>query len=210
MSILNKPRFITFEGIDGAGKTTQAKLLKARLNDEGCKTILVREPGGTRISEAIREILLTKGLDEIEDRTETLLMTASRAQLTEEVIIPNLNKGYWVIADRFADSTLAYQGGGRQLDLEWLIQLNDFSTAGLQPDLSVFIDIFPEEGKRRRGVKNLDRIEKTGLKFQQNVRKIYRELTKRFFGRFFVVDGHETIAEIQRNVWNEITRRFLV
>jgi dTMP kinase len=210
MSTSTKSRFITFEGIDGCGKSTQAKLLLETLNDEGCKAILVREPGGTRVSEAVREILLTKGMDELEHRTEALLMTASRAQLTDEIILPNLDKGNWVIADRFADSTLAYQGGGRSLDIEWLIKLNDFATAGLSPDMTVFVDIVPEEGQRRRVANNPDRIEKAGMDFQQNVRKMYHEIAKRFPDRIFVVDGHETIENIQHNIWQEITRRYFL
>ncbi len=208
MSTSTKSRFITFEGIDGCGKSTQAKLLLETLNDGGCKAILVREPGGTRVSEAVREILLTKGMDELEHRTEALLMTASRAQLTDEIILPNLDKGNWVIADRFADSTLAYQGGGRSLDIEWLIKLNDFATAGLSSDMTVFVDIVPEEGQRRREANNPDRIEKAGMDFQQNVRKMYHEIAKRFPDRIFVVDGHETIENIQHTIWQEITRRY--
>ncbi len=207
---LNRSRFITFEGIDGCGKSTQAKLLMETLNNEGCKTVLVREPGGTRVSEAVREILLTKGMDELEHRTEALLMTSSRAQLTDEVILPNLDNGNWVIADRFADSTLAYQGGGRSLDVEWLIKLNDFATAGLTPDFTVFVDIMPEEGQRRREAYNPDRIEKAGVDFQQKVRKMYHVIAKRFAERIFVVDGHETIENIQRNIWQEITRRYFL
>ena len=208
MSTSTKTRFITFEGIDGCGKSTQARLLMGKLNEEGCKSILVREPGGTRVSEAVREILLTKDMDEIQPRTEALLMTASRAQLTDEVIGPNLDKGNWVIADRYTDSTLAYQGGGRQLDLEWLIQLNNFATDALKPDMTVFVDIVPEEGKRRRESDNPDRIEKAGMDFQQNVRKMYHEIAKRFPDRIFVVDGHETIENIQHTIWQEITRRY--
>ncbi|HJL73862.1 MAG TPA: dTMP kinase [Candidatus Marinimicrobia bacterium] len=208
MSTSTKTRFITFEGIDGCGKSTQARLLMGKLNEEGCKSILVREPGGTRVSEAVREILLTKDMDEIQPRTEALLMTASRAQLTDEVIGPNLDKGNWVIADRYTDSTLAYQGGGRQLDLEWLIQLNNFATDALKPDMTVFVDIVPEEGKRRRESDNPDRIEKAGMDFQQNVRKMYQELAKRFADRIFVIDGHETIENIQHTIWQEITRRY--
>lgn len=207
---LKKSRFITFEGIDGCGKSTQAKLLMESLNEEGCKTILVREPGGTRVSESVREILLTKGMDELEHRTEALLMTASRAQLTDEIILPNLDNGNWVIADRFTDSTLAYQGGGRQLDIEWLIKLNDFATAGLLPDMTIFVDIVPEEGQRRREADNPDRIEKAGVDFQQNVRKMYFEIAKRFADRIFIVDGHETIENIQRNIWKETTRRYFL
>ncbi len=209
MSISTKTRFITFEGIDGCGKSTQAKLLLEKLNSKGCKTILVREPGGTRISEAVREILLIKGMDELQNRTEALLMTASRAQLTDEVIVPNLEKGHWVIADRYTDSTLAYQGGGRKLDVEWLIKLNTFATGELIPDMTVIVDIVPEEGQRRRESLNPDRIEKAGEDFQQNVRKMYQEIAKRFPDRIFIVDGHETIENIQNKIWQEIIRRYL-
>ena len=210
MSTSAKARFITFEGIDGCGKTTQARLLMEKLNEEGCKAILVREPGGTRVSEAVREILLTKGMDELQGRTEALLMTASRAQLTDEVILPNLDKGNWVIADRYADSTLAYQGGGRQLDVEWLIKLNLFATDELTPDMTIFVDVVPEEGKRRRESNNPDRIEKAGVDFQQNVRKMYQEIAKRFPERIIFVDGHEDIEKIQRTIWQEITRRYFL
>ncbi|MCH7613326.1 MAG: dTMP kinase [Candidatus Marinimicrobia bacterium] len=208
MSISSKARFISFEGIDGCGKSTQAKLILEKLNKKGCKTILVREPGGTRISESIREILLTKGMDELQDRTESLLMTASRAQLTDEVIIPNLDIGNWVIADRYADSTLAYQGGGRNLDLDWLIKLNDFATAELHPNLTFIVDVLPEEGFRRRHSSEPDRIEKAGLELQKKVRKMYLGLAKRFPERIMIVDGHETIEDIHRIIWQEIKRRF--
>jgi dTMP kinase len=210
MSISTKARFITFEGIDGCGKSTQAKHILNKLNEEGCKSILVREPGGTRISEAVREILLTKGMDELQNRTEALLMTASRAQLTDEVILPNLQKGNWVVADRYTDSTLAYQGGGRELDIDWLIQLNSFATDELIPDMTVIVDIVPEEGQRRRESDNPDRIEKAGIDFQQNVRKMYLEIAKRFPDRIFVIDGHETIENIHSKIWYEMKRRFLI
>ena len=110
MSSLNNAKFITFEGIDGCGKSTQARLLLDYMNKSGVETILVREPGGTNISESVREILLHSSSGQMGDRTESLLMTASRAQLTQEVIIPNMDQGKFVIADRYSDSTLAYQG----------------------------------------------------------------------------------------------------
>ena len=124
----SKGLFITFEGIDGCGKSTQVKLLVDYLNQTGDKTIMVREPGGTKISEEIRDILLNRHLDDISDRTEALLMTGSRSQLTYEIILPELENGFNVVADRYYDSTLAYQGGGRELNLEWLIKLNYFAT----------------------------------------------------------------------------------
>ena len=125
---ISKGRLITFEGIDGSGKSTQAKKLVDYLNKSSETAIFVREPGGTTISEEIRDILLNRHLEDINDRTEALLMTGSRSQLTHEIIMPNLNKGLHVVADRYSDSTLAYQGGGRKIELEWLIQLNKFET----------------------------------------------------------------------------------
>ena len=146
MSISNNSLFITFEGIDGCGKSTQVKMLMDRLDGKNIESLLVREPGGTRISEEIREVLLMNRNDTMAKRTEALLMTASRAQLTKEVIIPKLEAGTWVIADRFKDSTLAYQGGGRGLNLNYLIQLNEFATYELDPDITFFIDVNAEEG----------------------------------------------------------------
>ena len=139
--ILNKSYFITFEGIDGCGKSTQARLLIEKLNSFKIKTSFVREPGGTKISEEIRSVLLDHREEDMSSRTEALLMCASRAQLTKNIIIPELESGKWVIADRYSDSTLAYQGGGRGLDLDWLIKLNDFATFGINPDITFYIDV---------------------------------------------------------------------
>ena len=158
MSISPKGSFITFEGIDGCGKSTQAKLLLDYLNDKGTSTILVREPGGTRISEEIRQVLLSTDRRELTHRTEALLMTASRAQLTDEIIIPNLEAGKIVIADRYIDSTVAYQGGGRGIDIAWLHELNQFTTDKLLPNITFFVDILPEEAARRKQTES-DRIE---------------------------------------------------
>ena len=141
----SKPFFLSFEGIDACGKSTQVKLLLNQMNKSSNNTILVREPGGSIISERIREILLDKNLHEMSERTEALLMTASRSQLTYEKILENLNRGKNVISDRFSDSTLAYQGGGRDIDLEWLVKLNKFATFDLEPDITFLIDLHPEE-----------------------------------------------------------------
>ena len=122
MSISSKSKFISFEGIDGCGKSTQANILINILNHNSIKTKLVREPGGTPISEEIRSILLNNKNLKMANRAEALLMCASRSQLTKDVIISSLNNNYWVVADRYADSTLAYQGGGRNLDIKWLIE----------------------------------------------------------------------------------------
>jgi len=206
MSSSNNAKFITFEGIDGCGKSTQARLLLEYMNKSGVETILVREPGGTNISESIREILLHSSSGQMGDRTESLLMTASRAQLTQEVIIPNMDQGKFVIADRYSDSTLAYQGGGRNLDIEWLIELNNYATFTLLPDITFFVDIRPEEALRRLD-SNKDRIEGEGIEFQARVRKTYHELAERFNDRYVILDGYGKIDDIHQKVLNEMIRR---
>ena len=207
MSIF-KGKFITVEVIDGCGKSTQVKLLIDSLNRSENKTILVREPGGTTISEEIRDILLHRHLEDICDRTEALLMTGSRAQLTYEIIQPNLSAGINVIADRYTDSTLAYQGGGRNIELEWLIQLNRFATYNLEPNVTFFVDILPEEASRRKSQEK-DRIERAGIDLQAKVRNAYLELVDRFQDRFVLINGHDTIENIHESILLEIQRRHL-
>lgn len=209
MSTLDKARFISFEGIDGSGKSTQATLFLDRLIQLGKEGILVREPGGTPISEAIRHVLLTKGNRQMVARTEALLMTASRSQLTKEVILPNLEQNRWVIADRYADSTLAYQGGGRELNLDWLQDLNKFATYDLEPNITFVIDILPKEALGRRG-QTEDRIEVEGIAFQKKVRQTYLELAQQYSDRIIVIDGHMGREIIQDNIWDEIKRRYFL
>ena len=209
MSTLDKARFISFEGIDGSGKSTQATLFLDKLIRKGKQGILVREPGGTPISEAIRNVLLTKGNRQMVARTEALLMTASRSQLTKEVILPNLEQNRWVIADRYADSTLAYQGGGRELNLDWLQDLNKFATYDLEPNVTFVIDILPKEALRRRG-QTEDRIEEEGIAFQKRVRRTYLELAQQYSDRIIVIDGHMDREIIQDNIWDEINRRYFL
>ena len=206
MSSSNNAKFITFEGIDGCGKSTQARLLLEYMNKSGVETILVREPGGTNISESIREILLHSSSGQMGDRTESLLMTASRAQLTQEVIIPNMEQGKFVIADRYSDSTLAYQGGGRNLDIEWLIELNNYATFTLLPDITFFVDIRPEEALRRLN-SDKDRIEGEGIEFQTLVRKTYQILAEKFNDRYVIIDGYAEKGDIHKKVVNEMKRR---
>ena len=208
MSTLTKGKFITFEGIDGCGKSTQVKMLVEKLEQLNMDVITIREPGGNRISESIRDILLYRNTHELGGRTEALLMTASRAQLTKEVILPALNKGTWVITDRYADSTLAYQGGGRQIDIDSLEDLNRFATYNTIPELTYFIDILPDEGERRQSTK-LDRIEQAGIEFQGRVRDQYLKLAKTNSDRIVVIDGQEDIYTIHKNIWKEFEKRML-
>ena len=206
MSISNKSLFISFEGIDGCGKSTQVKMLMNRFELDGIDSLLVREPGGTQISEEIREVLLKNRNENMAERTEALLMTASRAQLTHDVIIPSLDTGLIVIADRFKDSTLAYQGGGRGLNINYLLQLNDFATFELDPDITFFIDVTADEGHRRLNSKDPDRIEGAGKIFQEKVREQYLKLARIYSDRFIVLDGKKTPEEIHQIIWLEINK----
>ena len=206
MSISNKSLFISFEGIDGCGKSTQVKKLMNHFESDGIDSLLVREPGGTQISEEIRDVLLNNRSEKMAERTEALLMTASRAQLTHDVIIPSLDSGLIVIADRFKDSTLAYQGGGRGLDIDYLLQLNDFATFEIDPDITFFIDVTADEGHRRLNSKNPDRIEGAGKIFQEKVREQYLKLARIYSDRFIVLDGEKTVEEIHQIIWLEINK----
>jgi len=206
---ISKGKFISFEGIDACGKSTQVKMLLNHMNVSLNNAILVREPGGSIISEQIRDILLNKYLNEMSDRTEALLMTGSRAQLTYEKISTNLNDGKNVIADRYSDSTLAYQGGGRGLDLEWLIELNRFATYDLSPDVTFLIDLHPLEAIKRKNSEN-DRIEKAGMDLQVRVRNSYLEIAKRFHERIVILDGHDEINNIHQQILEELSRRKII
>ncbi len=196
--------FISFEGIDGCGKSTQADLLRSYLESKGEQVELLREPGGTALSEQIREILLNPNNDKMDPSTESILLSASRAQLTREIIIPALERGNVVICDRYADSTLAYQGYGRGINLEWLEKLNAFATAGLKPDITLLVDLPVDEAFNRMQSKSFDRIEMEGIEFLDKVRSGYLELTDRFSKRYFMIDGMETIEEISKKIINKI------
>ena len=202
----SKGLFISFEGIDGCGKSTQIKMLCSYLKDINKEFLMVREPGGTDISEQIRKILLHSHDQEISDRTEALLMTGSRAQLIDEKILPFLNQGKIVIADRFLDSTLAYQGGGRELDLNWLIDLNNFATNNTFPDITFFIDIEPEGGAKRSG-SSKDRIESAGLEFQSRVRQSYIKLSTLFNDRYLTLDGNQEKKIIHKKIVSHLLEK---
>ena len=206
MSTSTKNIFISFEGIDGCGKSTQVDLLINKLNELKIPSLLVREPGGSKIAEDIRSILLDNANSLMSNETEALLMTASRAQLTREVILPKLNEGYVVIADRFQDSTIAYQGGGRRLDISFLKILNLFATNNLIPNLTFYIDISANEGLRRTAMNEFDRIENAGENFQVNVRNEYLKLVKMEPQRVFLVDGTKTISDIHKEIWSKIEK----
>lgn len=170
-------KLITFEGPDGAGKTTQIQLTEGFLEEQGYPVVRIREPGGTRLSEAIRQLLLDPSYKEMSAAAEALLYAAARAQLIDEVILPALAAGKVVLCDRFVDSSLAYQGYGRSLDLERLRMVNGFALNKLGAFRTILLDLPPEEGFRRSSGKiERDRLEQESLSFHQRVREGYRIL----------------------------------
>jgi len=190
--------FVTFEGVDGSGKSTQAGLLAERLRSEGREVVLTREPGGTPAGERIREILLHG--ERVAPWAEAALFAAARAQLVDEVIRPALARGADVVSDRYVDSSLAYQGLARGLGVERVLELNLLATSGLLPDRTFLILLPPAEAAARRGDEP-DRIEREGPEFAEEVDRAYREIAKVFGQRVTVVDGSlnpEDIAEIVR------------
>lgn len=198
---MGKGKFITFEGIEACGKTTQIKLLDKYLSQKGYKTVLTREPGGTKIGDLIRSILLDTKNKNMHPKTEWLLYAAGRAQHVEELIKPSLVKGWFVLSDRYIDSTIAYQGAARRLDTETLKQLNDIATGGLKPDITIVLDITAEEGlKRAHGRGALDRFEQEELDFHKRVRNGYLELAKLEPARIKVVDGSKNVDEIHKEI----------
>ncbi len=205
-------KLITFEGVEGAGKSTHAKLLADWLkNEAGLEVISAREPGGTHTGEIIRGILQYDAAKEpLSDNSEALLFCASRAQLCASVISPALERGAWVVLDRFTDSTLAYQGYGRGFDLATLRAINDFATGGLKPDLTVLIDVSLEEGFRRVAQRNTgkDRIESASMDFHRRLYFGYRQIEAFEPSRFFRVDGTMSMDDVSNCIVKEICARF--
>ena len=194
--------FVTFEGIDGSGKSTQAELLAEALRSEGRAVVATREPGGTELGERIRELLLAEGAH-ISPWAETALFAAARAQLVEEVIYPALRDGADVVCDRYLDSSLAYQGLARRLGVERVLELNLQATRGLLPDRTFLVALGPEQAAAR-GDGDADRIEQEGLEFQAAVERAYDELAAMFPNRITRLDGSRPAAELARIVRDEL------
>jgi len=211
---MTRGKFITFEGPEGAGKTTQARRLLARLESAGRQVLYTREPGGTPTGEAIREVLqYDKAGEPICPETEVLLFAASRAQLVRKVILPALMKGTFVICDRFADSTTAYQGYGRGFPIDQMLAINDFAIGGAVPDITILLDVDLNIGFERLATRKgtqlmlegqLDRIEREARAFHERVRKGYLELAKRWPERFKIIDARRDENAVEKDVWELI------
>lgn len=201
-----KGLFITFEGGDGCGKTTQIKLIDEYLRNKGYKTLLTREPGSKGLGVKLREILLNYD-GEVSPTCESFLFLADRAQHVDCIIKPALEEGTIVLCDRHTDSTVAYQGYGRGLDLEQIYKLNNIATSGLKPDLTVVLDVDVETSQARVG-KEKDRMESAGVEFFERVRKGFLEIAKREPSRVKVIDSTQSIEDIHKQVVELIQKCF--
>lgn len=201
---------ITFEGVDGSGKSTQAALFAGRLEQEGVPLLALRDPGANAISERIRALLLDRALAEMSPWSELLLYEAARAQMTGQQIIPALAEGRMVVCDRYYDSTTAYQGYGRQLDLELVRQANRIGSCGLVPDVTFLIDVEMEVVRRRLSARAsaADRMEAAGFDFQDRVRQGYLQLAAAAPERVYLIPGNRPIEQIQSHIWHLFINRF--
>jgi dTMP kinase len=203
-------RFITFEGIDGSGKTTQMRMLAERLRREGREVLEAVEPGGTAVGAQIRRILLDSTNQDLRPTTELLLYFASRAQNVEQCILPALSAGKIVLCDRFTDSTLAYQGCARGLGEETVLTLDRIACHGLSPDLTLLVDLDLETGLARARVRNTGttgsetRMDDQSVEFHRKVRAAYLDLAKKHAARFRVIDGRGTPEFVAARVWESV------
>ena len=204
-----KGKFISFEGGEGGGKSVQIVRLREKLEEAEKKIVLTREPGGTQISEQIREILLSKKNLDMAYTTEVLLFQAARAQIYRELIIPSLEIGKWVVADRTSDSSIVYQGMVRGFGVDTIKELNDLSTKETYPDLTFLLDVDVEEGLRRRnGSAKLDRLDMESKDFHEKVRVSYLKIAEEDKGRWVVIDANRTIDEIAEEIWEVVRSKF--
>jgi len=202
-----KGRLITLEGGEGAGKSTVLETVRAQLAARGIDVLVTREPGGTPAGEAIRSVLLDPGLKGLCAETELLLMFASRAQLVREVVLPALTAGRWVLSDRFTDASFAYQGGGRGQPIERIAELERWAAAGVQPHLTLLLDLPVADGMRRaNGRGSADRIEMENVDFFERVRAAYRVRAAAEPARFRVVDASRSLDEVLGDVRSNVER----
>jgi dTMP kinase len=202
--------FVSFEGPEGCGKTTQIRLLAGWLPSQGCDVLATREPGGTRIGDQIRQILLDPAHTEMAPAAEILLFSAARAQIVHQVIRPHLQRGGVVLCDRFADSTFAYQGYGQGLDLAALREITHFATGGLTPNVTFYLDIPVTDGLNRKAggdQAEWNRMERKQLEYHHRVRDGYLELAQENPGRWIILNAGGKINTLQEQIRKEILRR---
>lgn len=201
--------FITMEGPDGSGKTTQIELLETYLENKGYDIVIAREPGGTVIGEAVREIILNPEYQEMSHMTELLLYAAARAQLVNQVIRPALSEGKAVICDRFVESSAVYQGIGRGLGVDTVYEVNNYALGDVKPKLTIFMDLDAEVGiRRKKDQTELDRMELEDMSFHRRVVEGYRHLAQLYPERIFSVDATLPIDTIHSMLVEEVERRF--
>ncbi len=194
---MNRGKFITFEGCEGCGKSTQVRLFNEYLTREGIPHIFTREPGGEKISEEIRRILLDANNAEMTDECEALLYAASRVQHLNDRVEPALSQGKLVVCDRYVDSSLAYQGYARGLGVDFVSGINAYALKKYLPDVTIFIDLSPEDAFRRKhGADENDRLEQAGMAFHNRVYEGYKALAKAYPQRFVCIDGKQTPEEV--------------
>ena len=203
--------FVTFEGIEGCGKTTQAELLRLNLEKKNHRVVFTREPGGTEVGERIRDVLLDNSIRDMEPLTELFLYLASRAQHVQKLIRPALEDGAIVVCDRFADASLAYQGAGREIGISRVASLNEAATLGLVPDYTVLLDVPVELGLKRISARagekqQQDRIEQEQIDFHVRVREAYLVLARESSGRIEVFDGTRSKEELAEEILSSVKR----
>ncbi|HLO84653.1 MAG TPA: dTMP kinase [Nostocaceae cyanobacterium] len=205
-------KLIVFEGVEGCGKTTQMQLCFEWLSSLGLSVVVTREPGGTELGLDLRRLLLEKSEDKpIAQLTELLLYAADRAQHVEQELKPHLNQGKWILCDRYTDSTIAYQGYGRKLDISLINQLNQIATSGLESDLTIWLDVDVEEGltRKRANLDVFDRIEQEAIAFHRRVQQGYQELANSHPARIVPVDGSLSQEKVHKSIRKIISDRFL-
>ncbi len=203
MDKLTRGKFITVEGQDGAGKSTNLQVVETFLQENDIDFVTTREPGGTQFGEAIRELLLNSGDNIINDDAELMLIFAARAQHIDDLIEPSLSKGVWVLCDRFTDTTYAYQGGGRGIDKNIIAELEKTVQGDLQPDLTILLDLPTDLSESRAGERSSpDRFESQDQQFKENVRRAYLQLADDNPDRIKVVDASLSLDRVEQNVRN--------
>lgn len=200
-------KLITFEGCEGSGKTTQVELIKNYLDENKIDYIYLREPGGTKISEKIRKIILDVENSEMSSQAEALLYASARAQLLVEKVIPALDSGKLVVIDRYIDSSFAYQAYARGLGMEFISKINSFAIDNCMPDMTIFLDISPKNAFERKGGEDKDdRLEQSGRDFHERVYQGYLSLSKIYKDRFVLIDSMRSIDEIHKDIVKNIKR----